>query len=292
MGNQLLIFVGFLIQLGVTIADEECPYKGLNRLNAVKGKRYAVVNPDIPGAYNFKPKLPVKVYGNTGWQDINYSIGNGTKCVFTYVVKVLRCEQEVSSISDYEGGTNCSVLMWGRSCNAACSDGKVSVGGPAVFTCEIDNSNRTFLQLDKATVCQSMFISLQNKYPGKDLIFLLDTWKKVLGSRLAPGEDRFSCNLKGSVKIKWPTIDFTLVFRVLESFRFQQHTDLTGNGTILFSMTECSNCALSNLTGLDLKESEIPSFKFYPFLPCRMDGCLEDSLHMFKARTKYLGPNG
>ncbi|XP_052064588.1 uncharacterized protein LOC127704535 [Mytilus californianus] len=49
-------------------------------------------------------------------------------------------------------------------------------------------------------------------------------------------------------------------------------------------MKECSNCALSNLTGLDLIASEIPSFKFNPFLPCRMDGCLEDSPQMFKLK--------
>ncbi|VDH90744.1 Hypothetical predicted protein [Mytilus galloprovincialis] len=504
MGRQLLIVIGFLIQLSVTCAEEECPYKGLKTLNADKGKRYAEVNPDIPGAYNFKPKLPVKVYEYTGWNDIDYSIGNDTKCVFTVVVKVLRCEQEVSNISDYEGGTNCSNLIWGKSCNAACSDGKVSVGGPAVYTCELDNSNRTFLQLDKATVCQNSAFALKcpqdmtiftptstsdhrlykyeynwtipssldshgkpwtiesqtatnypyeigkytnvvtaysstgeissckfdfiikrlectlpqvddstikgaspnstyyiKKFPEKkickqgydfqkipydfDFVFVeceeispghaeftnwdsrnctkneipkicgkevqLDgkqtkavsftydfmEWKTLVEqnitsckfgafvdvhnptmydlemtfqtdtsipftsdecffevllyagkSSLGTPMKKFDCNLKGSVKMKWPTLDFTLVFRVLDSFKSQQNTDLTGNGTILFSMTECSSCALSNLTGLDLIESEIPSFKFSPFLPCRMDGCLEDSLHMFKIKR---GPN-
>ncbi|XP_063398976.1 uncharacterized protein LOC134683598 [Mytilus trossulus] len=103
-------------------------------------------------------------------------------------------------------------------------------------------------------------------------------------STLSTPIKKFDCTIKGSVKIKWPTLYFTLVFRVFDSFKSQQHTDLTGNGTILFTMTECSNCALSDLTGLNLIESQIPIFKFYPFRPCRMDGCLEDSLQMFKLK--------
>ncbi|XP_076113908.1 uncharacterized protein LOC143082211 isoform X1 [Mytilus galloprovincialis] len=499
MLKKLLIAIGFLVQLSLTSAEDECPYAGEKRLNNDKGEDYAEVNPDIPGAYDFYPKLPTNVDGDSGGKFIIYKIGNGTQCFFSAYVTILRCEQEVSNISDYEGGTNCSNLIWGKSCNAACSDGKVSVGGPAVYTCEMDNSNRTFLQLDKATVCQDSAYALKcpqdvtiypdstyssyaaitldkwtiptsfdsngnpwtvesqtavekkyeigrytnivtatsltgeissckfdfiikrygctvpevddstiegatpnhtylistfgekkickqgyalkpkknyrdfvivecveispgqtewknwysrnctkNEIPkicdrevkldGKKTEFVYFTydfmeWKSLVEQNITSckfgaivnvdkpsmydlemtfqtdtstpltadkcffevllyaGESslgtpmkKFDCNLKGSVKIKWPTLDFTLVFRVLDSFKFQQHTDLTGNGTILFSMKECSNCALSNLTGLDVMESEIPSFKFNPFLPCKMDGCLEDSLQMFKIK--------
>ncbi|CAC5385148.1 unnamed protein product [Mytilus coruscus] len=432
--------------------------------------------------------------------------GNGTECWFYINVKIIRCKQEVSNISDYEGGANCSNLVWGTSCNAACSEGKVSVGGPAVFTCEMDNNNMTYLQLDNDTVCQDSAYAL--KCPQDITIYTdtsdtiaasitLDKWTiptsldsdgkpwnidsqtaeeklyvigrytnivtatsstgeitsckfdfiiKLLGctvphldestivgavpnktyhisinsidyekkickqgygweqqkndkdfvkvkcvktshghtewqnwysrnctkneipkicgrevkvdgketevvylsydfmewmsmveqnitsckfraivdkykppmydlemtfqtntatpltsdkcffevllyageSSLGSPMKKFDCTFKGYVKVKWPTLDFTLVFRVLDSFKSHQHTDLTGNGTILFSMKECSNCALSDVTGLNVIQSEIPSYKFDPFLPCRMDGCLEDSLQMFKLK---LAPN-
>ncbi|CAC5362208.1 unnamed protein product [Mytilus coruscus] len=505
--SQIFPFSGFLVQLSVTKA-EECPFEDILTLNSEKGKDYAVVNPHFPGAHHFSPKLPKRIDGDSGKNFFTYIVGNDTECWFDIVVKIVRCKQEISNISDYVGGANCSNLIWGTSCNAACSEGKVSVGGPAVFTCEMDNNNMTYLQLDNDTVCQDSAYAL--KCP-KDITIYTDTsylivasitldkwtiptsldsngkpWKiesqtaeekkyfigrytnivtatsstgeitsckfdfiiKLLGCTVpqveestikgavpnktyhistnshdyekkickqgyafkqpndykdfvevkcletSPGHTewknwnsrnctkneipkicgrevkldgketevvyfsydfmewmsmveqnitscrfralvdvykppmydlemkfqtntatpltadkcffevllyagesslgipikKFDCTLKGSVNVKWPTLDFTLVFRVLDSFKSHQHTDLTGNGTILFSMKKCSNCALSDVTGLDVIESEIPSFKceLNPSLPCRMDGCLEDSLQMFRLK---LAPN-
>ncbi|XP_076100212.1 uncharacterized protein LOC143069455 [Mytilus galloprovincialis] len=113
---------------------------------------------------------------------------------------------------------------------------------------------------------------------------LLYAGESSLGSPIK----KFDCTLKGYVKMRWPTLDFILVFRVLDSFKSHQHTGLTGNGTILFSMKECSKCALSDITGVDVIQSKIPTFKFNSSFPCRMDGCLEDSLQMFKLK---LAPN-
>ncbi|CAG2215050.1 unnamed protein product [Mytilus edulis] len=655
-----------LVQLIVTHA-EECPYEDLLTLNNEKGKDYAVVNPELfPGAYNFFPELPTRVDEDPGKQFFVYYVGNDTVCWLNVVVKIVRCKQEVSNISDYEGGANCSNLLWGTSCNAACSDGKVSMGGPAVFTCEMDNYNMTYLQLDNDTVCQGMADQLEKRdkryklhtdltleeeqnmvermeaHPilynkkmttykdtgkkermwvekaedlGKSVLMkkkllaaencassatsddeideiqadmpsisqttglkskahkykhdtsetedvlwagiedrsnkmmvlqqqvlerlrpvsfdrkrdafidwvhsayalkcpedisiytdssylavasiTLDEWTfptsldsngkpwkiesqtaeekkyligtytnivtatsstgeissckfdfiiKLLGCTVpqvdestieravpnktyhisiysydyekkvckqgygwkqnennkdfvevkcvetSPGHPewknwnsrnctkneipkicgrevildgkktevvyfsydfmewkslaeqnitsckfravvdvykppmydlemtfqtdtstpltadkcffevllyagesslgspikKFDCTLNGSVKMRWPTLDFTLVFRVLDSFKSHQHTGLTGNGTILFSMKECSKCALSDITGLDVIQSKIPTFKFNSSFPCRMDGCLEDSLQMFKLK---LAPN-
>ncbi|XP_071160742.1 uncharacterized protein [Mytilus edulis] len=152
---------GILVQLIVTHA-EECPYEDLLTLNNEKGKDYAVVNPELfPGAYNFFPELPTRVDEDPGKQFFVYYVGNDTVCWLNVVVKIVRCKQEVSNISDYEGGANCSNLLWGTSCNAACSDGKVSMGGPAVFTCEMDNYNMTYLQLDNDTVCQDSAYALK-----------------------------------------------------------------------------------------------------------------------------------
>ncbi|VDI36404.1 Hypothetical predicted protein, partial [Mytilus galloprovincialis] len=177
-----------LVQLIVTHA-EECPYEDLLTLTNEKGKDYAVVNPELfPGAYNFFPELPTRVDEDPGKQFFVYYVGNDTVCWLNVVVKIVRCKQEVSNISDYEGGANCSNLLWGTSCNAACSDGKVSMGGPAVFTCEMDNYNMTYLQLDNDTVCQDLtleeeqnMVEMMEAHPilyNKKMTTYKDTGKK------------------------------------------------------------------------------------------------------------------
>ncbi|VDI08581.1 Hypothetical predicted protein, partial [Mytilus galloprovincialis] len=107
MDNKLLLGICVLVLLIVTNA-EECPFKGLLTLDNDKGKDYAVVNPQFPGAYNFFSKTSK----TSRWRFQN-------RIIF---VLFIRCKQEVSYVSDYEGGANCSNLIWGTSCNAACPD--------------------------------------------------------------------------------------------------------------------------------------------------------------------------
>ena len=61
--------------------------------------------------------------------------------------------------------------------------------------------------------------------------------------------------------MKWPTADFNMVFRLFDNFTSYQTSDLTGNGTITFSMVECTDCDLTSLTGINLSnESAIPYY--------------------------------
>lgn len=66
---------------------EECPFKGLLTLDNDKGKDYAVVNQQFPGGYNFFPKLPTRIDGDSRTKLFVYFVGNDTGCWFDVVVK-------------------------------------------------------------------------------------------------------------------------------------------------------------------------------------------------------------
>ncbi|CAC5388046.1 unnamed protein product [Mytilus coruscus] len=329
-----------LVQLIVSNA-EKCPYEGLLTLNNDKGKDYAVVNPKFPGAYNFFPKLPTRVDGDSGTKLFVYFVGNDTGCCLDVVVKILRCKQEVSNISEYEGGANCSNLIWGTSCNAACPDGKVSVGGPAVFTCEMDDNNMTYLQLDNDTVCQDSAYSL--KCPkditiytdSSDLIvasITLDEWTFPISldsngkpwkieSQTAEKRKYFigrytnivtatsstgqlsSCKFDFTIKLLGCTVpqvgESTIIRAVpnktyhVSTYSHDYEKKICKQG---YGWKQKQNnrdfvevkCVETSPGHTEWKNWNSWNCTINPSLPCRMDGCLEDSLQIFKLK---LAPN-